>query len=94
MKRVYLVDYSKCSYNSCGRPCIEYCPVTITNKNKRKKRPVKVYPAIDFKKSSEQIIIHEEICIACGICINKCPKNAVFVKNFVEEDKSETDIFV
>ncbi len=89
MKRVYLVDYAKCSYNSCGRPCITYCPVELTNKQKRKKRPVKVYPAIDFKKSSNQIIIHEEICIRCGICINKCPKNAVFVKNFVEEDKSK-----
>lgn len=87
MKRVYLVDYSKCSYDSCGRPCISYCPVTITNIKLKGKQ--KIYPAIDFKKSTEQIIIHSEYCIKCGICINKCPRNAIYVKNIVEEDESE-----
>ncbi|MHA1727426.1 MAG: ribosome biogenesis/translation initiation ATPase RLI [Promethearchaeota archaeon] len=93
MKRVYLVNYSKCAYNSCGRPCITFCPVTITNKKKagRIKRK-KIRPAIDFKKSTNEIIINSEICIKCGICINKCPNNAIFLKNFVEEDESEQKI--
>ncbi|MCP4760823.1 MAG: ribosome biogenesis/translation initiation ATPase RLI [archaeon] len=90
MKKIYLVDYSKCAYNSCGRPCITYCPVTLTNKKLKGKK--KVYPAIDFKKSTSQIIIHSEICLKCGICINKCPSNAIFVKNLVEEDESQQKI--
>jgi len=83
------VDYAKCSYNSCGRPCIEFCPVTITNRRKKGKvGGGKLKPAIDFKKSTNQIIIHSEICIQCGICINKCPKNAIYVKNIVEEENA------
>lgn len=93
LKKVYLVDYSKCSYNSCGRPCITFCPVTLRNerlhgKVARRELP----PAIDFKKSTNQIIIHSDVCIKCGICINKCPKNAVYVKNLLEEDESEQKI--
>lgn len=93
MKKVYLVDYSKCSYNSCGRPCITFCPVTLRNERLQGKvARSELKPAIDFKKSSNEIIIHSENCIKCGICINKCPKNAVFVKNLLEEDESEQKI--
>ncbi|MHA1898913.1 MAG: ribosome biogenesis/translation initiation ATPase RLI [Promethearchaeota archaeon] len=83
MRKIYHVDYDKCAYNRCGRPCISYCPVTITNKKLKGKK--KTYPAIDFKKSTQQIIIHSEYCIQCGICITKCPYNAIYVKNLVEE---------
>lgn len=58
----------------------------------RKPLPRKLLPAIDFKASTNEIIIHSEICIKCGICINKCPKNAIYVKNLVEEKESEQRI--
>ncbi|TFG17782.1 MAG: ribosome biogenesis/translation initiation ATPase RLI, partial [Promethearchaeota archaeon] len=90
MKKAYLVDYSKCTYNSCGRPCIKDCPVTITNKKLVGKR--KTLPAIDFKRSTNEIIIHSESCIQCGICVNRCPRGAIFVKKFVEEDPSQLKI--
>ena len=90
MKKAYLVDYSKCTYNSCGRPCIKNCPVNITNKKLKGKQ--KVFPAIDFKKSSNEIIIHSEYCIKCGICVNRCPRDAIYVKNYVEEDPTQLKI--
>ncbi|MHA1451277.1 MAG: ribosome biogenesis/translation initiation ATPase RLI [Promethearchaeota archaeon] len=87
MKKAYLVDYSKCTYNSCGRPCIKDCPVNITNRKFKGKK--KVFPAIDFKRSTNEVIIHTEHCIKCGICVNRCPRDAIFVKNYVEEDPSQ-----
>ncbi len=90
MKKAYLVDYSKCTYNSCGRPCIKYCPVNITNKKLQGKK--KVFPAIDFKKSTNEIIIHSEYCIKCGICVNRCPRDAIYVKNYVEEDPDQLKV--
>jgi ATP-binding cassette subfamily E protein 1 len=90
MKKAYLVDYSKCTYNSCGRPCIKDCPVTITNKKLAGKR--KTSPAIDFKRSTNEIIIHSEHCIKCGICLNRCPRGAIYVKNYVEEDPSQLKV--
>lgn len=62
----------------------------MTNlKNKGKK---KGNPAIDFKNSSNQIIIHSDVCIKCGICVQVCPRNAIYVKNYVEEDPSQEKI--
>ncbi len=90
MKKAYLVDYSKCTYNSCGRPCIKDCPVNITNRKLKGKK--KVFPAIDFKKSTNQVIIHSGICIQCGICVNRCPRDAIYVKKFVEEDPTQLQI--
>ncbi|MBD3354228.1 MAG: ribosome biogenesis/translation initiation ATPase RLI [Candidatus Lokiarchaeota archaeon] len=93
LKKVYLIDYSKCTYDSCGRPCIENCPVTLTNKKMAGKvAKSKLKPAIDFKKSSSQIIIHSETCIKCGICIHQCPKNAIYVKNLMEEDETQQKV--
>jgi len=64
--------------------------VTLTIlKSKGKK---KVDPAIDFKKSTNQILIHSEFCIKCGICVGICPRNAIFVRNYVEEDPTQEKI--
>ncbi|MHA1684134.1 MAG: ribosome biogenesis/translation initiation ATPase RLI [Promethearchaeota archaeon] len=93
MKKVYLVDYSRCSVNSCGRPCIKKCPLYISEKRRKPNSP-KIEIPIRFKQSSGKIIIISEICIKCGICANACQMKAIYVKNILEEDRDQTPVHV
>src|SRR5271157_605490 len=88
MKKVYVVDYQRCSITQCGRPCITKCPVSISAR-KKKKVEEKIEIPIRVKESTNQIIIHSEFCIKCGICANICPTKAIHVKNILEEDRSK-----
>lgn len=88
MRKVYKVDYTRCSNSTCGRPCIEKCPILISNKTLKKNQKKKEVP-IRFKASTEKIIIKEEYCIKCGICANVCPLNAIHTINILEEDTSQ-----
>ncbi|MBN2151191.1 MAG: ribosome biogenesis/translation initiation ATPase RLI [Candidatus Lokiarchaeota archaeon] len=88
MKRVYVVDYSLCTIDTCGRPCIAKCPVNITSKTKTRARERTEIP-IRVKESTNQIIIKSEFCIRCGVCANVCPVKAIHVKNVIEEDRGK-----
>ncbi len=77
MKKVFLIDYDLCSPKACTRICIKGCP--ISQSNQRKKPHIKKDEVpIKYKKSSDQIIIDHDICIGCGICLNICPRNAIY----------------
>ncbi|KKN21018.1 hypothetical protein LCGC14_0929680 [marine sediment metagenome] len=84
MKKVYLVDYSRCNLRFCGRQCIKKCPITLSNarlKPNKKKQEIPIW----FQKSTKQIKITDERCLKCGICVNVCPAKAIYVKNILEE---------
>ncbi len=89
MKRVYLVDYGKCTPHTCGRPCVTKCPITLSNLRKKPHEPKGEVP-IRYKKSTRQMIIKSEFCLSCGVCVNVCPMGAIFVKSLVEEPDDET----
>ncbi|MBD3186242.1 ribosome biogenesis/translation initiation ATPase RLI [Candidatus Bathyarchaeota archaeon] len=93
MKKVYLVDYTRCSVSTCGRPCIEKCPFTISEKRRKQNQP-RVEIPIRFKQSTGKIIILSELCIQCGICANVCPMKAIHVKNLLEEDTDAVPVHV
>ncbi len=76
MARVAVVDYELCQPDKCGTPCIRFCPVNRT-------RP---YKAIELSAERKgKPVIHEEFCIACGICVKKCPYNALKIVNLPDE---------
>ncbi|MHA1610923.1 MAG: ribosome biogenesis/translation initiation ATPase RLI [Promethearchaeota archaeon] len=77
MKKIFLIDYDLCSLNSCGRPCVKQCPITLTN-NRKKSHVKKAEVPIRYKKSEDKMIIISEYCIYCGICLNVCPRNAIY----------------
>lgn len=84
MKKVYLVDYDRCNHNFCGRICIKKCPITLSNaqlKSHEKKKKVPIW----FQNSTNKIRIKAENCLKCGVCVNVCPINAIYVKNILEE---------
>ncbi len=94
MKKVYLIDYDRCSPRSCGFLCINKCPMILSEKHKKPNQRNK-FPPIRIKKSTGKVIIKSGICIKCGICVNVCPCKAIFVKNMLDEpdDRPPTHLY-
>ncbi|MCS7110663.1 MAG: ribosome biogenesis/translation initiation ATPase RLI [Ignisphaera sp.] len=76
MARVATIDYEMCHPDRCGIPCVRFCPINKT----------KPYKAIELSEEKRgKPVIYEERCIACGICVKKCPYRALSVVNLPEE---------
>lgn len=56
--------------------CVDVCPVDCIHP--RKDEP-------DFGKV-EQLYIHPDICIDCGLCVDECPVDAIFSEDDLPED--------
>ncbi|TFF84725.1 ribosome biogenesis/translation initiation ATPase RLI [Candidatus Heimdallarchaeota archaeon] len=65
-RRIPIVNFDRCQPGSCGHVCMKYCPLN------QKGRKV-IYPDKVTKKAR----ISSRKCIACGICVNKCPTHAI-----------------
>jgi len=68
-KRIAVIELKKCRPEMCGRACIKVCPV-----NRMSKECIIEEPA-------NNIIISEELCTGCGICVHKCPFGAIHIIN-------------
>ncbi len=88
MKKVFLIDYDLCSLNSCGQPCVKKCPISISNQRKKQHHKKDEVP-IRYKKSTDNMIIIDEFCIKCGICLNVCPRNAIYSIFLLDEPEED-----
>lgn len=77
MKKVFLIDYDLCSPRSCNRLCVAKCPISLSN-DRKKSHIKKDEVPIKYKKSADKMIIIDELCLSCGICLNVCPRNAIY----------------
>ncbi len=75
MARVAVIDREYCKPSKCNLECIRFCPV---NRRKTKK-------AIELSPDGKHAVIYEDVCIGCGICVKKCPFNAISIVNLPEE---------
>ncbi len=71
--RVAAVNRGRCQPKRCNSECIRYCPVMKDGTE-----------VIEFGEDGK-IVIHEELCTGCGICIHKCPFGAISIINLPEE---------
>ena len=76
--RVASVNRGRCQPKRCGSECIRYCPVMKDGTE-----------VIEYGEDGK-ILIHEELCTGCGICVHKCPFGAISIINLPEE--LDTDI--
>ena len=67
-KRIAVINYKKCQPEKCNWLCIRVCPVNRTGKE-------------CIVEQNKKPIIEENLCTACGICVHKCPFNAIRIVN-------------
>lgn len=75
--RIAVIDYEKCNPDKCGHfLCERVCPVNRMGGE-----------AIIIDEDNYKPIIQEASCTGCGICVHKCPFNAITIVNLPEELK-------
>ncbi len=71
--RIAVVHRKRCHSKKCGLECIQYCP---------RVRSGDETVLIDEKGIAA---ISEELCVGCGICVKKCPFEAIDVVSLPEQ---------
>ncbi|MEM4971512.1 MAG: ribosome biogenesis/translation initiation ATPase RLI [Sulfolobales archaeon] len=76
MTRLAVIDYEACHPDKCGgMPCVRFCPVNRGG-------TIAIEPSEEKKGKP---VIYEATCIACGICVKKCPFEAIYIINLPDE---------
>lgn len=75
MTRLAIVDKDACKPDDCALECIKFCPVNRTGKE-----------CITLPTEGKKVArISEVLCNGCGICVKKCPFDAIKIINLPEE---------
>ncbi|KAK2989932.1 hypothetical protein RJ640_013856 [Escallonia rubra] len=80
LTRIAIVSSDRCKPKKCRQECKKSCPVVKTGKL-----------CIEVTPQSKIAFISEELCIGCGICVKKCPFEAIQIINLPRDlDKDTT----
>ncbi|KAG9143596.1 hypothetical protein Leryth_020802 [Lithospermum erythrorhizon] len=79
LTRIAIVSADKCKPKKCRQECKKSCPVVKTGKL-----------CIEVTVASKIAFISEELCIGCGICVKKCPFEAIQIINLPKDLEKDT----
>ncbi|KAF3424593.1 hypothetical protein E2986_09165 [Frieseomelitta varia] len=79
LTRIAIVNSDKCKPKRCRQECKRSCPVVRMGKL-----------CIEVNPNSKIASISEELCIGCGICVKKCPFEAISIINLPSNLEKET----
>ena len=74
--RVAVIDEDLCKPKKCNLECINFCPI-----NKSGAKCI----FLGDNSNNQIAVIDEELCNGCGICVKKCPYDAITVVNLSHE---------
>ncbi|XP_050723162.1 protein Pixie-like isoform X1 [Eriocheir sinensis] len=77
--RIAIVNTEKCKPKRCRQECKKSCPVVRMGKL-----------CIEVTPNDKLASISEELCIGCGICVKKCPFEAIMIINLPSNLEKET----
>ena len=80
--RIAVLSKDRCKPDKCSpfgeKPCIKYCPKVRTGDE-----------TIVLSPNGKYVEITESLCTGCGICIKKCPFNAISIINLPDPLKNQ-----
>ncbi|KAM7268195.1 hypothetical protein ACFE04_010361 [Oxalis oulophora] len=79
LTRIAIVSSDRCKPKKCRQECKKSCPVVKTGKF-----------CIEVAPTSKLAFISEELCIGCGICVKKCPFEAIQIINLPKDLNKDT----
>jgi len=84
---IAVVDLDRCQPDRCNYECANFCPPNRTGKECIVTREERFEDQDDYAGGPAQISISEEICLGetCGICVEKCPFDAIEIINLPQE---------
>jgi len=79
LTRIAIVNTDRCKPKKCRQECKRSCPVVRQGKL-----------CIEVVPTSKIAYISEQLCIGCGICVKKCPFEAVCIINLPSNLERDT----
>merc|ERR1712137_1059433 len=79
LTRVAIVNAERCKPSRCRQECKRSCPVVLQGKL-----------CIEVNSKAKIAWISEFLCIGCGICVKKCPFDAINIINLPKNLEKET----
>lgn len=80
LTRIAIVNDERCKPKRCSLECKKSCPVVRMGK----------IGCIEVTSKSKVAYISEILCVGCGICVKKCPFDAIQIINLPKELEKET----
>lgn len=80
LTRIAIVNGERCKPKRCSLECKKSCPVVRMGK----------IGCLEVTSRSKIATISEILCVGCGICVKKCPFDAIQIINLPKELEKET----
>ena len=79
LTRIAIISAERCKPKKCGQECKKSCPVVKLGKL-----------CIEVGPKSKIAYLSEPLCIGCGICVKKCPFEAINIINLPKDLERNT----